>query len=134
MPHVRAITTVLSELDVVAVTRSALLEDKYQLMLTAIKRSHSAYIFHPHAQVLQFRMSGFSSRHDLLHVPPVHTDVVNRPVQAVTDKQLENSQKEIHKLRFRHLSRGHAEVLMLNRSQSADVTRDTNVVGRIGEN
>jgi hypothetical protein len=52
MPNVAAVSPVLSELDVVAMGLSALLEDEHQLMLTAIERSHPGVIFRPHTEIL----------------------------------------------------------------------------------
>src|SRR5215472_11608014 len=86
-PYVTAVTAELTKLDVVAMSGMAVLEHEDQLVLAAVKRSHTAVVLRPHAQVLKFGIGLAPGREQLAHVAPVHTDEMERTLDAVAGKQ-----------------------------------------------
>src|SRR2546426_9921077 len=66
-------------------------------------------------------------------MPPVHTDKVDCSVETAADGVQEDRPQEIRELADGHLARRHRELAVLDRSKSADVAINPDVVGRIGE-
>src|SRR3954469_18448740 len=83
LPHIGAVSTKLTKLDVVDMRSSTSLEHKDELMLAAIKRSHASAILCPNTQVFQPGKSFLTGREYLLDVPPVHAYVSHCSIGAV---------------------------------------------------
>ena len=60
LPNRSAMSTVAPELDIVAVRRPAVLEDKDQLVLAAVERAHAGIVFDPDAKVFELGVDRFS--------------------------------------------------------------------------
>ena len=133
VPDVAAIASVFSKLHVVAMRFATILEHKNQLVLTAIQRAHSSVVLGPDAQVLEFRVDFPSRGKQLTHVAPVHADEVQRAVSTVARMQNQRPREKAGQLRFAHLTRGHRELTVSDRAQSANLAVDGHVVRRIRE-
>ena len=53
MPDIAAVAAELAELDIVSMSVAAVLEDKDELVLAAIERSHPSIVLDPDAEVFQ---------------------------------------------------------------------------------
>src|SRR5580658_40162 len=78
-PDIGPIPTILPQLDIVAMGSSDLLKDKDQLMLRPIQTPHSTGAFVPNAKRFKLLIYLRASRREFGQMPPVHTDVVQRP-------------------------------------------------------
>ncbi len=87
VPHIGAVAPIFAELDIVGVPLGAGLEDKDQLMLGAVERSHAGIAFHPDRDVFQLGIDVTTGREQFVSVAPVHTNKVDCPVFAVFCKQ-----------------------------------------------
>ena len=114
MPDIRSIPTVLTELNIVAMPILAILEYKNQFMLTTIKRSHASVVLNPDAQILEFRVDLPARDQQFVNMPPIHKNVVNRPVHGMRYQQPAYSGEKVDKFRLGHFARCHGEVLVLN--------------------
>ena len=64
---------------------------------------------------------------------PVHADEVDGAVEADIRHIGEYRLQEVFEFGRAHLARRHLEFAMLDRAETADMTVDRNIVGRIGE-
>ena len=85
------VTAVLTEHDIVAMRRAAVLVHKDQLVSAAIEGSHAGVIFDPHAKVLELGVYLRSGRQNFGRMAPVHADKVDRAIEAVAGKQRKDS-------------------------------------------
>src|SRR5215471_16876756 len=113
--------------------RGAAFEHEYQLVLRAVERAHSGVRLIPDAHVLELVVDRATRRRDLGEVPPVHTDLMDRSIAAISRQIAEYGREEAGEGLFRHLSAAHREVTMADAPEPTDVTIDRHVVGRIGE-
>ena len=82
LPHVGTVSSVPSELDVVAMRCGTVLEDDDEFMGGAAYKEPIPPL-HPHTDILELLESGFSGLQHLLAVPPVNKDVEERGRSAV---------------------------------------------------
>src|ERR1700730_11830910 len=132
-PDIAAISAVLAEPDVVAVRAASLFEYKHKLVLAAVERAHPAIVLDPNTEVFQLAVGLSSSRQQLVEMAPVHTDVVQRAVEAERGEGAKSLAEKGSEFGLVHLARGHREGAMVDRAEAARVTVDPYVVGRIGE-
>src|SRR5438552_14259807 len=64
---------------------------------------------------------------------PVHTDEVNRSVDAVGDEKLAGVSQESGERGLTHLTGGHDKILVLDRAKTRGVAGNWHIVGRIGK-
>src|ERR1700730_2047074 len=93
-PNIAAVATIAAELDMVLVRVLAVLEDEHELMLAAVERTHAGIVLGPHAQVLQLAIGALAGGEQLRHVPPIHTDEVERPDAAVAREEAQRVGQE----------------------------------------
>ncbi len=72
IPHISAVAPVLTEFDIIAVRCARLSKNRDQLMLRAIKASHSARHLVPDAEIDQVSELGFASLNNVAYVSPIH--------------------------------------------------------------
>jgi hypothetical protein len=120
-------------LDIIAMAPFPILKNKNEFMLTPVKRAHARVIFGPHAQVFEFGVRGTASFEHLGYVAPIHADVMKTPLSAVISQVTEGACQESSELGLAHFACPHRELAMPDFSVSAEVPRNANVVGRIGE-
>ena len=73
----------LTQLESIEVRCIALFEGKDQLMAGSIEGAHAAIVFDPDYEVLEFIIDVVAGIYDILHMPPVHKDVVDGTNMAV---------------------------------------------------
>ncbi len=105
--------TVLAELNIVAVSSASGLKNKYQLMLTSIKTSHSAVVFYPDTNVFQFGIDFISGLHHFAGVTPIHAYEIDRTGLAKSLELKTNPRQEVRKIRATHLAASHGEFAVL---------------------
>src|SRR5438046_7308131 len=76
VPHIAAVAPEPAELDVVAMLAATLLEDKDELVLAAIERTHAGIVLGPNAEGFELAIDLGTSGQQFLEVAPVHADVV----------------------------------------------------------
>src|SRR5882724_9455548 len=76
LPDVGAVPSILTQLNVVPVFVFAILENEYQLMLTAVKRSLPAGVFDPDAHVFELRIHRSGSCEEFPDVAPIDENEV----------------------------------------------------------
>ena len=132
VPDVGAVAAVLAELDVINVRPRSRLEHEDQLVLGPVERAHAAIVLVPDAQVLLLGIEAAGGGQQLIDVPPVHADKVNRAVRAMGDQMAEHGLEEPGELDLGHLAGGHDEVLVPFLAEPGHISGDGNVVGRVG--
>src|SRR6516225_6641140 len=133
MPDIAAVATKLTELDVVAMRGGALLEDKDELVLAAVERAHSGIVFDPDTQILELAIGLAAGGQQFIEMAPIDGDVVQRPGGTEGDEIAESASEKSSEFGFAHLTRGHRERTVVDRTEAACVTVDRDVVGRVGE-
>src|ERR1700730_4846764 len=133
MPNVRSRTAEAPQLHIVSVRPGTAFENKDELMLTAVERSHPGVVFYPHAYILELGISNIASREKFAHVPPIHADKMQAWLHAVAGNESEHIGQKVCELCLGHFSRRHEEVLMPNLAVSAGVPGNCNVIGRVAE-
>ena len=109
-------------------------ECENQLMLRPIKRTHSAIVFRPDAEIEERIVRFLTGQQDFCSMTPIHANEVNGTVPAVTLQKRKCLREEVEKLRFTHLARSHGEFAMTDRSLAADISINLHVLWRVGEN
>ena len=84
-------------------------EHKDQLMFRAIERSHSRIGLVPDADVQKVAIDRLAYRRDVIHVAPVHTDKVHRPVAGDRSANPERLLQKRAELRLVHFTGSHRE-------------------------
>src|SRR5260370_6755490 len=133
IPHIAAVATIAAELDMVLVRVPAVLEDEHELVLAAVERAHAGIVLGPDAQVLQLGIGALAGGEQFAHVAPIHTDEMERPLEAKPGEEPESARQKLGELRLVHLARGHREFAMVDRPEPPAMPLDRNVVWRIGE-
>jgi len=100
-------------------------------VLRAVERSHAGIGLTPDTYVFQFPVDWHACSEDFPAMPPIHPDVMERPVLRVAGQITHHSRKEIRELIGRHLPCCHFELPMYNPTTPANMTSDLNVVGRV---
>src|ERR1700733_11133124 len=88
-PKVRTVAAKLAELNVVNVGALPVFENKYQLVLAAVKRAHSGVILSPDTNVFQFGIDLLSCLSQFAEVAPVHENVMKTPILTVSRKKIQ---------------------------------------------
>ncbi len=132
-PDICPVPPVLAELEVIDMLGRALLESEDQLVARAIEGAHAAVGLHPNAKILQFLIDAFAGSQDFGHMPPIHTDEVNRAVGGSGCQVTKNGLQKPSKLVRGHFAGRHGEFAVLLLAKAGDVTRDRHVVRRIGK-
>src|SRR2546423_1920186 len=132
-PNIGAVAPEAAELDIVAVPASAVLEDKDELVLAAVERSHPSIVLDPDAEVFQLAVNAAPGRHQLCDVAPIHADKVDRAVSRERRQIVESMFEKVGELGAVHLARSHRERAMMDRAEAARMAIDQHVVRRIGE-
>src|SRR5215467_14796221 len=109
------------------------LEHEYQLVLRAIERTHAGVRLIPDAHVFELGIDRATRRRDLGEVPPVHADLMDRSIAAISRQIAEYGREKAREGLFRHFSAAHREVTMADAPEPTDVPVDRHVVGRVGE-
>src|ERR1700738_1629931 len=133
MPDIAAVAAELAELDVVAVRSAALLEDKDELVLAAVQRTHTGIVLDPDAEVFQFAIGFRTCGQQLVEVAPVHADVVQRPSCTEGGQVPQSLTKKGGEFGLVHLTHGHRERAMVDRAEPAHIAVDFHVVRRVGK-
>src|SRR5438128_1230485 len=108
-----------AELNIVVMPRPASLEDENELVLAAIEGAHAGIVFGPDAQVLQLGVDGLRRVQQFPDMPPVHAQVMERPVAAIMDEERADTSQEVGKRPLIHLARCHREVAMMDAAETA---------------
>src|SRR6202047_3914674 len=98
IPHIAAVATVAAELDMVLMRVPAMLEQEHELVLAAVERAHAGIVLGPDAQVLQFGIGALAGGEQLRHVPPIHADEVERPVETEPGEEPESARQDLGEL------------------------------------
>ena len=94
----------LAGLKGVDVRRLTFLEGKDQLMPGAVECAHAAIVFDPDNEVFEFVIDRLTSGHHFGHMAPVHTDEMDRAVDAVLRQVLKSCLQEVNELTPCHLA------------------------------
>ena len=106
-------------------------EDK--LVLAAVERAHPGIVLDPDAEIFQIAIDAAAGGHQLFDVSPVHADEVQSAVTAECREVPESLAEKGDEFRPIHLARGHREGTMVDRAETARMTIDRHVVGRVDE-
>lgn len=98
-----------SELHVVAVWRSSVLENGHQFILAAVEAAHPRIRLGPNAQIFVFGVGAPCCREELGRMSPVDADVVDRPIDGVADKKGADLLQKRLKFLCGHLAGGHGK-------------------------
>ncbi len=111
----------------------AALPDEHKLMLRPVKRSHAGVVLVPDTEVLELAVDGMAGVEHFGHVSPVHTDLMDGPVGGVRRQLLEDRGQEAREFGLAHLAAAHGKAAVPDTTESAHMTVDWDVIGRIGE-
>jgi hypothetical protein len=75
--NVRAVATLGAEAEIVDMRRSAVLEDRNQLVPGAVKAALTSIVLVPDQQVLPFRVERPRGGEQFRQMPPIHEDVMD---------------------------------------------------------
>src|SRR5204862_6210501 len=98
LPDIAAVAPEAAELDVVAVTAAAVLEDKDELVLAAIERAHPGIVLDPDAEVFQLAINAAPGRRQLFDMAPIHADEVDRAVSRERRQVVESLLEKVGEL------------------------------------
>src|SRR5262249_436566 len=132
VPNIGPVATLLAQPEIVDVRDAAHLEHEHELVFGAIEGPHPRVGLVPYAEVLQL-VGVAGGGPNLTHVTPVHADLMDRPVFAVTGGQTHEGGQESGELALAHFAGCHLEVAMVHRAEATDMAVDPYVVGRVGE-
>src|ERR1700693_3597016 len=100
-------------------------------MAGTIKRPHAPVVLDPNAQVQKLTITMLSRFQEFRCMTPVHKNEVNRTGCAESCQKTQARCQEGDELRLAHLSGSHCELSMMNRTFTAYVAINFDVVGRI---
>lgn len=80
VPNIGSVAAMLAQLDCIGMGSVADLVDEDQLMLGTVERAHAGIRLVPDAEVQEITIDVTADRGDILHMSPVHTDEVHRPI------------------------------------------------------
>lgn len=86
-PDIAAVTSMLSELDIVNVLAAAVLPDKDQFVLAAVERAHAAIGFSPNDKVLELPVDAPAGGQHLIQMAPIRAHEVDCAVRGVFGEQ-----------------------------------------------
>src|SRR5258705_4244113 len=132
-PDIAAVTPVFAKLDIIGVTPLAGLEDKPQLMLGAVERSHAGVALHPDRDVFQLGIDVATGREQFVGVAPIHAHIVDRSVFAEFCKQRAAARQKPSELFSAEFAGAVGEFAVTDLSFSRDVAIDRNIVRWIDE-
>src|SRR6476661_6016281 len=104
-------------------------EHKDQLIFRAIERSHSRIGLVPDADVQKLAIDLLAYRRDVVHVAPVHTDKVHRPVAGDRNGSSERLLQKSAELHLVHFTGSHREFSVA--ADGIGMSGNLHVVGRI---
>ena len=121
----------LAEFDCIQVRRGADPEDEDHLVLGTIERSHPGIGLVPDAEVQEVAVYRPADAGQVIHVPPVHTDEVDRAVPGNAGAGAQRLLEECLELGRVHLAGRHGELAMP--AAGIGMAVDPHVIGRIQE-
>src|ERR1700730_4108021 len=133
VPDVRSRPTVLSQLEIVDVSRSTVLPHEHQFVLGSIERSHPAIGLVPYAQIFKLAKNLAAGREHFGHVPPIHAYLMDRTIDGVERHQTEYRLQERGELSLVHLAASHCKVSVSDATEPTNMAVDWHVVRRISE-
>src|SRR6516164_10468077 len=133
IPDIGPIASMLAELKIVDVRASSALPHEHQLVLGAIKRSHTRISLVPDTQVLELAVDLAAGGQHLPHVPPIHADLMDGAVNRVLSEAAKHRFQECCKFSLTHFAASHCELAMPDAAEPADVAIDRNIVRRVRE-
>src|SRR5258708_3795831 len=86
-PDIAAVTSMLSELDIINVLAAAVLPDKDQFVLAAVERPHAAIGFIPNDKVLELPVDAPAGGQHLIQMAPIRAHEVDCAVRGVFGQQ-----------------------------------------------
>src|SRR6516164_974848 len=133
MPDIAALAPEPAELNVVAVLGAAALENKDKLMLVAVERAPPALVFDPDTEVFELVIYVSAGDQQLFGMVPIDAEIVQRAVDAEGGEIAENLAEKGDKFGPAPLAGRHRAGATIDHRETARVTVDRPVVGRIGE-
>src|SRR5260370_38459764 len=130
VPHVRAIATVLAELEIIDVRGGPGLPYEHQLMLRAVERAHAGIGLVPDTEVLELAVDLAAGGEHLPHMPPTHADLMDRAIDGVLGEVIKNRLQECREFGLVHLAAAHGKIAMTNATEATDVAVDRDMVWR----
>ena len=113
--------------------RVAVLEQKDQLVLAAVERTHPTIVLDPDTEVFELAIGFPARRQHLIEMAPIHADVMQRRLATERGKVAAGSGQKSREFRRAHLTRRHRERAVVDCAETARMTVDRYIVGRIGE-
>src|SRR3954462_12180477 len=101
--------------------------------MSAVERAHPGIFLAPDAEVFQLAIAAAAGGQQLFDMAPVHTNVVQRSVNAECREVAKSLAEKSGEFGSVHLARGHWERAMVDRTEAARVTIYPHIVGRVGK-
>ena len=133
IPDVRAIAPMLAQLEIIDVPSAAVLPHEDQFVLAAIEAAHASVGLVPNTEVLELAVDRAAGGEHLPHVPPIHADLMDRPINGVPGKVTRHRLQKCREFGLAHLAATHRELAVPDATEAADVAVDGDVVRRIRE-
>ena len=114
-------------------TLAAVFEDGDKLVPGAVERTHTGVVLDPDAEVFQLAVDPAADGQQVFDMTPVHEQIMQRAIDAEGREVATRLVEKGGEFGPIHLARGHRERAMMDRAETAHVTFDRQVVGRVGE-
>ena len=129
MRHIAAAATEPAELGIVAMAAAPGFEDKDELVLGALKRTHLCIVLGPHAEVFEPRIGLTAGGKQFAEMAPIDTDIEERTAGAESREVAQTGGEKYRKPRTFHLACRHRERAMADGTDPGGVTADRHVKG-----
>src|SRR6516162_5916596 len=133
IPDIGSRSAMLTQLEIIHMRAAARLPDEDELVLGPVEGAHPGIALVPDAEIFELPVDRSARDQHLVGVAPVHADVMNRAVFRMCAQESSGILQEGNVFRLAHLAGGHGEIAMPDAPQSADVSRNGDVIWWIGE-